>query len=142
MPIRLDNLKKEDPKVTIDEQTSRSDISDSYTYKDISFDLEYNTDRGSINNTSSSFDLQQLTDAKDIKQSLTNMFNTAPGQRHTNPEFGLNLSRFLFDPMSKITADLIGRAILEGINTYEPRVVLDHLDVIGYDSWFKRYFQT
>jgi len=134
VPIRIDNIEKSNPLVTRDEQNPRPGVLNEYTYKDLSFDLEFDTDSGNVpvNRVTNVFDLKDLRDAKDIKQSLTNLFNTSPGQRLTNPFFGINLQKFLFDPVNQITADLIGRTILENVTEFEPRIKIDHLDVLGY----------
>ena len=65
-----------------------------------------------------------------IKNSLVNLFNTTPGEKILNPEFGLNLKRFLFEPLTDLTARIIGETIYEGISKYEPRVRIINIGVI------------
>jgi phage baseplate assembly protein W len=48
-----------------------------------------------------------------------------------NPEFGVNLTQWLFEPVTEYTAQEIGEAIQYGINRFEPRVQLTHVSVIS-----------
>ena len=134
MAIRLDTLQKNDPKSTIDDQSPVKTGESTYVYKDLSLDVEFSSMAGNIpsNKYTNTTDLKDLRDVADVLQSLENLFNTIPGQRLTNPYFGLNLARYLFDPITKITADLIGRSIFEGVANSEPRIRIDQLDVTGY----------
>ena len=134
MPIKLDTFKKPDPKVTTEQESSRVDPSSNYVYKDISLDLEFSGNQGNtpVNKVDDTTDLKDIRDLKAVKKSLENLFNTAPGQRLTNPFFGINLTKFLFDPVTNITANLIGRTITQGILKNEPRVKLDNLVINGY----------
>jgi phage baseplate assembly protein W len=66
-----------------------------------------------------------------IKNSLTNLFTTIPGQKILNPFFGLNLTQFIFEKCDEDTANLIGNEIVNGISTFEPRVSLQQVSVIA-----------
>lgn len=134
MPIRLTNLKKHNPVSTVDDPVPIQTSDNTYAYKDLSFDIKFESLKGNVpvNKSTNTTDLRDMRDIEDIMQSLENLFNTSPGQRLTNPYFGLNLSRFLFDPVTQITADSIGRAILDGVGVNEPRVAVTKLSVIGY----------
>lgn len=66
-----------------------------------------------------------------IRNSLSNLFSTVPGQKLLNPVYGLNLLQFLFEPVTNNTANIIGEAILNGITRFEPRVTVDKIRVIG-----------
>jgi hypothetical protein len=74
-------------------------------------------------------DLTSDYDVAAVKNSLTNLFNTIPGQNLLNPIYGLNLVRFLFEPLNEVNGRLIGNAIVEGITTFEPRVIIRTVDV-------------
>jgi hypothetical protein len=67
-------------------------------------------------------DLQADYDEIAIKNSIYSLFNTLPGQNLLNPLYGLNLAQFLFEPISQLNGNRIGKAILNGLTTYEPRV--------------------
>lgn len=66
-----------------------------------------------------------------IKNSLSNLFSTVPGQKLLNPVYGLNLLQYLFEPVTNNTANIIGESILNGITRFEPRVTIDKIRVIG-----------
>lgn len=68
-------------------------------------------------------------DVAAVKNSLVNLFNTVPGQNLLNPEYGLNLVRYLFEPINETNGRFIGNAIVNGITTYEPRVVIRSVDI-------------
>lgn len=66
-----------------------------------------------------------------IKNSLSNLFSTVPGQKLLNPTYGLNLLQFLFEPVTNSTANMIGEAIVNGITKFEPRVSVVKVKVVG-----------
>lgn len=74
-------------------------------------------------------DLAADFDVEAVKNSLNNLFNTIPGQNLLNPEYGLNLVRYLFEPISETNGRFIGNAIIDGISTYEPRVLINTVDI-------------
>ena len=131
--IRIDSLEKISPQATKDDLSPRVASMNEYTFKDVEFDLKIGTVVGNrpgnkpINNT----DLTDLRDLAAIRQSIINIFNTTPGQKILNPNLGMNLSYFLFDPITEQTADLIARSILKGLAAQEPRVQITNLQVIG-----------
>jgi phage baseplate assembly protein W len=90
-----------------------------YTYSDLHLDFTNPISK----------DLTSDYDVAAVKNSLTNLFNTIPGQNLLNPIYGLNLVRFLFEPLNEVNGRLIGNAIVEGITTFEPRVIIRTVDV-------------
>ena len=52
-----------------------------------------------------------------------------PGQNLLNPDYGLNLLQYLFEPASDVIAQLIGDRIFKGIKVYEPRVTISGINV-------------
>lgn len=80
-------------------------------------------------------DLQISEDIGAIKNSLFNLFTTMPGQKILNPLFGLNLTQYLFVPISTTQAKIIGESILTGVRRFEPRVVITTVNVeTNYDE--------
>ena len=53
-----------------------------------------------------------------------------PGEKILNPGFGVNLTQWLFNPISEFNAKEIGEAILAGIENFEPRVKLNNVNVM------------
>lgn len=100
-------------------------------YRDVTLGFKNNDNLTSVglyaNPTST--DIEASYDEAAIKNSLTNLFSTMPGQKLLNPDFGLNLSQFLFAPVSVTMARMIGNRIVEGIERYEPRVTVENVNV-------------
>jgi len=103
----------------------------SFTYTDLKLDIEFDYTRNNeFQKRKEVRDLIINYDYGAVKNSIFNLFNTLPGQKILNPLFGLNLVQYLFQPLNEITANQIGTKILEGISTFEPRVVLQNINVV------------
>jgi len=94
-----------------------------FTYSDIKLDLQFNYTidnelfkKHIIKDSVNSFDYDA------IKNSITSLFTTTPGQKLLNPEYGTSLMQYLFEPVSKETGNLIGTDMLAALNKFEPRV--------------------
>lgn len=59
-----------------------------------------------------------------VKKSLLNLLRTPLGTRPFRPDFGVNLSRYLFEPADYDTEVSINKEIAEAITRFEPRVQL------------------
>lgn len=90
-----------------------------YTYSDLHLDIDNPISK----------DIASDYDESAVKNSIYNLFNTVPGQNLLNPEYGLNLVRYLFEPVNETNGKLIGDAILTGLSKYEPRIVLDNISI-------------
>ena len=64
-----------------------------------------------------------------IKNSITNIFLTAPGQKILSPEFGLDLRRYLFEQVNDFNAFQIQDDIQNKLPDQEPRVQLEGVSV-------------
>lgn len=72
---------------------------------------------------------------QDIEQSLQLIFGITPGQRQMLPQFGCDLSQFVFQPLDTsletMIENVVGRALLD----YEPRINVNAITVVpGADS--------
>ena len=65
-----------------------------------------------------------LEDVPDVYQAIYTIFKTKKGSRVFNPEFGADLSRYLYEPCDEITARNMMYDISVSLDQ-EPRVVLD-----------------
>jgi phage baseplate assembly protein W len=102
-----------------------------YVYKDLSLDLALTKiESPGFKLPVPGADIKADFDLGAINNSLTNLFNTLPGQRFLFPEYGLDLYQFLFSPVTEDNGDLIGNKIYQGILKYEPRVVPKRVKVI------------
>lgn len=102
------------------------------TYRDLHLDLtEQEAPKSqTLYGTGTNIDLKTSVDEGAIMNSLRNLFNTTPGQKLLDPEYGLNLSEWLFEPASEQVARSIGETIQQGVTRYEPRVLIDHIDIV------------
>ena len=113
--------------------TSEKITEKKYTYQDITFDLQQTENPGSdqLHGRKTHKDIKVSYDEGAIMNSLRNIFTTTPGQKILNPLFGVNLSKWLFEPCDEFTGREIGEAILNGIEKFEPRVKVKTVDVIS-----------
>ena len=75
-------------------------------------------------------DIVSVTGADAVKRSLRNLLSTNSGEVPFFPNFGANVSRYLFEPIDPITTVLLHREIETTIQTYEPRVAIQQLTVV------------
>jgi uncharacterized protein len=90
------------------------------TYIDVQLDFDNPVQR----------DIKADYDVTAIGNSLTNLFNTIPGQNLLNPDYGLNLMQFVFESATDTTAQLIAQTIMNNVQVYEPRVTIKTIDII------------
>lgn len=121
------NIKLTDVGVTKQEQIA---LSQQYLYKDLFLDLQnsysYNNQ---LNRSVQLKDIQGLFDINAISQSITNILLTTPGQKILNPEFGIDLRQYIFDPVDDFTTQEIQADIEEKLPNLEPRIELESVEV-------------
>jgi phage baseplate assembly protein W len=64
-----------------------------------------------------------------VRESIRLILLTEPGERLLREEFGCGLRRFLFEPNTVTTRQLIRDRITQAIGRWEPRVLLDAVEV-------------
>jgi len=87
-------------------------------------DLSITFDKNPVTN-----DLLVTKNDAAIKRTITNLILTKPGERFFNPNIGCNVSGLLFEPLDFITAGLIADEIKYTITAFEPRVILNEVEV-------------
>lgn len=101
-----------------------------YTYKDLALDIKQaSLLTPGINTPTPGTDITASFNTAAIVNSLQNLFNTIPGQRFLFPEYGLDLYRFLFSPITEFNGKILGDKIFQDIETYEPRVIPQQVKV-------------
>lgn len=127
MPIKISSL-------STDKLTEKS-LEKDYLYKDVFFDLlpsySYNN---RLNKKEYLKDIQSLYDLESVKNSIINHFLTSPGQKILNPTFGIDLRRFLFEPVDDFVADIIQEEIQTKLPRSEPRVQIQNVNVEGIEE--------
>jgi len=66
--------------------------------------------------------LPSMTDERLIKNDLLQLLMTAPGERVMRSDFGTNIRRYIFEPLTTRDINALKQNILEAIKKYEQRV--------------------
>src|SRR3712207_3292490 len=64
-----------------------------------------------------------------VRESIRLILLTEPGERLMREEFGCGLRRFLFEPNTVTTRELIRQRIVQAIGRWEPRVAVEEVRV-------------
>ncbi len=123
MAIKLDILK----------DRKNTDNFRQYSYADLKLDLELNSHLPNkpVGINKNPQDLKINYDEEAIYNSIRNIFNTKKGQKILSPEFGLDLEQYLFENVSEENADILGKTIYEELSFYEPRIIVDNVNIIA-----------
>jgi uncharacterized protein len=114
------------------DKLSEDALKKDYLYKDVKFDLELAYSFNSqLNRRVFQNDVQALFDVEAIQNSISNAFLTTPGQKILNPRFGIDLRRFLFEPVDDFTAQIIQDDIENKLPRMEPRITVENVTVEG-----------
>jgi phage baseplate assembly protein W len=114
------------------DKLSEESLKKDYLYKDVKFDLDLAYSFNSqLNRKEFLNDVQALYDVEAIKNSITNAFLTTPGQKILNPLFGIDLKRFLFEPVDDFITELIRDDIETKLPQMEPRITVQNVTVVG-----------
>lgn len=60
-----------------------------------------------------------------IKANITNFFNTRPGERRFNPQFGTKLYQYLFEQNIEGFDEILKNVIVEDMNYWFPNVIVN-----------------
>jgi phage baseplate assembly protein W len=93
-------------------------------------DLDKNTSIGISLPFNASGVFNKTFSTKDqIKSNLINLLLTYKGERIENPEFGADLPRLLFEPISDGTFTKIQDQIIDSVTTYMPEISLLNIEI-------------
>jgi phage baseplate assembly protein W len=76
-------------------------------------------------------DISRRFDETAIKTALKNLILTNNFERPFHSEIGTPIRGMLFEPFSPMLVSNIERAIFDAVNSFEPRVNLDNVDVVA-----------
>ncbi|MDC3266477.1 GPW/gp25 family protein [bacterium] len=80
-------------------------------------------------------DVVRVVNIDAIKRSVKNLVLTDKYERLLDPDIGGNVRRTLFEPMTPLTEGVLQDYIIEVIENYEPRCLLESVDVqANYDT--------
>jgi len=72
--------------------------------------------------------------SESVRQSIRIVLQTRPGEQLMRPEFGAGLQNFLHEPNTLTTRRRIRDAIADALARWEPRVIVDRIDVWEVDD--------
>lgn len=101
---------------------AESDIDKAFLGVGWSFPPEFHKHAGNIG-------LKTVTDDEDIRESLTILLSTTPGERVMQPAYGCRLKAMLFESISESTVTEIKDVIERAILFFEPRITLETITV-------------
>lgn len=79
-------------------------------------------------------DIKAMKDVDAIGNSIKNIMKTVQGSRRMKPDFALPIHGLLFEPMDEATARRLGELMLQAIERWEDRVIVENLHVhANYD---------
>ena len=64
--------------------------------------------------------------AEEVKQNFKNLLLTSPGERMMNPDFGVGMRNFLFEPESRVSA-LLRQKIVSQVSRYMPFIRINKI---------------
>jgi uncharacterized protein len=76
-----------------------------------------------------------VSDEEDIKQSLNILLSTSLGERVMQPEYGCNLTDYLFESLSSSVIGYIKDRVKNAILYYEPRIIAEKIEVTSGASF-------
>jgi len=88
-------------------------------------DIDFTFTRKPVTN-----DVALSYDSQAVIRSVRNLLQTRHYERPFNPDLGSNMDAMLFEPISMLTASSIESEISNTIKNYEPRVILQKVEVI------------
>lgn len=117
-------------KIIINGLPQRGNVNKNYLYADLHLDLSKNyTLNNELYIIPQINDIELDYDINAIKNSLHNLFTTTPGDKILNPEFGMDLRRYIFEPVSVQNAKGIRDEIYIQVGTHEPRVKVTSVNI-------------
>ncbi len=78
--------------------------------------------------------LRMVQAEEDIEQALQILLSTSPGERIMQPLFGCGIRSIIFEPLDDGTLAALAHTIEQAVLFFEPRVVLDRVDIDTTDE--------
>jgi hypothetical protein len=74
-----------------------------------------------------------VNDNRLIVASILQILNTPKNIRYFNENFGCRIEELLDEPNDGVANTLLRAFIVESLTTYEPRIILDSINIVNYD---------
>jgi len=117
---------------SIFKKTQNPNSSIPYKYQDfniLSMEVLKNDNIGSKKEKT---DLVVSYDIGAVTNALVNILTTRKKQKILDPEFGLRIEDYLFEPVTELVGERIKEEITYAITNFEPRVALQRVNVVPY----------
>lgn len=76
-------------------------------------------------------DVRDMLNIDAIGNSLSNIFETFQGNRRMLPDFAIPIRGVLFEPVDEITSYKLGEMIVDAVERWEPRIIIDNVEVLA-----------
>jgi phage baseplate assembly protein W len=73
-----------------------------------------------------------------VRQTIRVVLSTRPGEQLMRPNFGAGLENFLNEPNTLTTRRRIQDAITEALDNWEPRIIVDRLEILEVPNFPSR----
>lgn len=74
-------------------------------------------------------DINDFIKTEAVMSSLSNILQTMKGSRRMVPEFAVGLYDLLFEPIDDTTAAFIGEELLDAIEVWDDRVIIENVNI-------------
>ena len=106
-------------------------IKQNFIYKDLKLDISTSISSSkALYSQTTLQDIQGIYDVEAVKNSIATCFLTSPGQKLLSPNYGLDIRRYLFEPITNDTAYFIRDDIVNNLTKFEPRITLLNVSVL------------
>ena len=114
------------------DKITRKSLKRNYLYKDLRLDIQPGVYLNrQLNKKEYLKDVDALFDVESVKNAVANAFLTSPGDKILNPEYGVDLRRFIFEPVDDFTTEIIKDDIETKLPVMEPRITVSRVQVVG-----------
>jgi len=119
-------------------QTSKNPNSlNNYKYQDFDIMSMESLRNNNIGSKKDKSDLKVSFDINAVNNAVVNILTTRKRQKILDPEFGLRLEDYLFEPVTDFIASRIQEDITFAITNFEPRVKLHYVNVVPFPEDYK-----
>ena len=73
--------------------------------------------------------IAEATCEEDVREAITIVLGTNPGERVMRPDFGAGLNQFVFEPVTPATLARVEARVRDSLITWEPRIDVDQVRV-------------
>lgn len=73
-------------------------------------------------------DIRPLVNEKSVKSGLINLLRSRPGSKPFDPDYGIDIEKYLFEMADPITESMLNDQIGKAIKQFEPRVQLSAIE--------------